>query len=135
MRAANGPATRHPREAVTIPEPMRFAEEWVRAWNRRDIEAVLTHYADDVVFSSPVASQVVAASRGTVRGKQALRDYWNRALDLHTDLHFTLVDVYAGVDTIVINYRNQCDALVNEILTFRDGIVAVGQVAHRLTGA
>jgi ketosteroid isomerase-like protein len=93
---------------------------------------VLTHYADDVVFSSPVAAQVVSESRGTVRGKQALRDYWSRALDLHTDLHFTLIDVYVGVDTIVINYRNQRGVLLNEVLTFRDGMVAVGHAAHRL---
>ena len=96
---------------------------------------MLTQYADDVVFSSPVAVQVVPESGGTVRGKQALRDYWNRALDRHTDLHFTLVGVYAGVDTIVINYRNQRDALVNEVVTFRDGTIAVGQVAHGVTGA
>jgi len=115
-----------------MPDPMRFAEDWIGAWNRRDVEAVLTHYADDVVHSSPLAAQVVTVSRGTVRGKQALRDYWNRALDLNTDLHFTLVDVYAGVDTIVINYRNQRDALINEVLTFRNGIVTFGQVAHRL---
>ena len=118
-----------------MPEPMRFAEDWIGAWNRRDVEAVLTRYADDVVFISPLAAQVVTANRGTVRGKQALRDYWNRALDLHTDLRFTLVDVYAGVDTIVINYRNQRGALINEVLTFRDGMVAFGQVVHRLAEA
>lgn len=120
---------------MTTPEPMRFAEDWVRAWNGRDVEAVLTHYADDVVFSSPVAERVVPESRGTVHGKQALRDYWNRALDLHTNLCFTLVDVYVGVDTIVINYHDQQEVLINEVLTFRDGMVAVGHATHRLTSA
>ena len=28
----------------------RFAREWVRAWNQRDLAAVLAHYAEDVVF-------------------------------------------------------------------------------------
>ncbi len=120
---------------MTTPEPMRFTEDWVHAWNGRDVEAVLTHYADNVVFSSPVTEQVVPESRGTVRGKQALRDYWNHALNLHSDLHFILVDVYVGVDTIMINYRDQREVLINKVLTFRDGMVAVGHATHRLTSA
>jgi hypothetical protein len=28
----------------------------VAAWNRRDIEAVLEHFADDVTFTSPLAA-------------------------------------------------------------------------------
>jgi ketosteroid isomerase-like protein len=27
---------------------MRFAEAWIAAWNRRDVDAVLTHYAEDL---------------------------------------------------------------------------------------
>ncbi len=115
---------------VTTPEPVRFAEEWIRAWNARDLDAVLIHYADDVVFTSPTAERVVPESRGTVRGKDALRSYWSLALERKADLHFTLVDVYAGVETIVLHYRNQVGGLINEVLTFRDGLVAVGHATH-----
>lgn len=31
----------------------RFAKDWVDAWNRHDLEAVLSHYADDFEMSSP----------------------------------------------------------------------------------
>lgn len=30
-----------------------FAREWVKAWNDHDLPAILSHYADDVVFHSP----------------------------------------------------------------------------------
>ena len=30
-----------------------FAREWVKAWNDHDLEAILSHYAEDVVFHSP----------------------------------------------------------------------------------
>lgn len=46
-------------------------------------------------------------------------------------LHFDLVGVYAGVDTVVLNYQNQLGGLVNEVLTFRDGLVAVGHATHQ----
>jgi ketosteroid isomerase-like protein len=55
-----------------------YARLWADDWNRRDLDAVLEHFADDVTFSSPKAEQTVGAP--TVRGKDALRAYWQRAL-------------------------------------------------------
>jgi hypothetical protein len=111
------------------PEPHGFAQEWVAAWNRRDVEAVLRHYADDVVFTSPTALRVVPESGGRVGGKAALRAYWTRALAGNPDLHFTLLGVYQGVDTVALHYR-QAGGEVSEVLTFRDGLVHVGHATH-----
>ena len=63
-----------------------FAVRWAADWNRRDVEAVLVHFNDDVVFASPTALAVVGAP--VVRGKAALRDYWNAALARITALRF-----------------------------------------------
>jgi ketosteroid isomerase-like protein len=30
-----------------------FVDEWVRAWNAHDVEAVLAHFHDDVLFPHP----------------------------------------------------------------------------------
>jgi ketosteroid isomerase-like protein len=117
------------------PEPQIFADDWIRAWNNRDVEAVLAHYADDVVFTSPTARRVVPESGGTIHGKQALRDYWTRALRGNPGLHFELAGVYQGVDTLVLHYRNQLGAFVNEVLTFQDGLAAVGHATHLRTPA
>lgn len=107
-----------------------FAADWIRAWNARDVEAVLTYYADDIVFTSPTAARVVPESGGVVRGKDALRSYWVKALETNPDLAFTLIGVYVGVDTIVLHYRNQHGAYVTEVVTFRDGLICVGHAAH-----
>jgi ketosteroid isomerase-like protein len=115
---------------VTITDPTGFARQWIDAWNARDIEAVLRHYADDVVFTSPTAIRFAPDSEGTIRGKAELRDYWTRALEGHPDLHFELIDLYVGVDTIVLHHRYRADAVVCEALTFRDGLVAVGHATH-----
>jgi hypothetical protein len=58
------------RERLTVmptPDPTSYADQWVRAWNAHDIEAVLDHFHDDVVFTSPVAARVVPESDGLVR--------------------------------------------------------------------
>ena len=109
-----------------IPEPHRFAEGWIASWNARDVEAVLAHYDDDVVFTSPLAQRVVPDSEGVARGKKRLRDYWTLALEGNPNLHFTLIAVYVGVDIIVINYQNQRGRVVNEVLAFKDGRITVG---------
>jgi hypothetical protein len=43
-----------PQQLVTMPtpDPTSYANEWVRAWNAHDVEAVLDHFHDDVVFTN-----------------------------------------------------------------------------------
>jgi hypothetical protein len=106
------------RPIVSTPEPDAFAEKWSAAWNQRDVEAVLTHFHDDVVFTSPFAAEIVPDSAGVVHGKPALREYWIAALALIPDLRFDIVGVYQGESVLVINYRNHWGALVNEVLEF-----------------
>jgi ketosteroid isomerase-like protein len=103
-----------------------FAERWVNDWNAHDLEALLGHFSDDVVFSSPVAAQVVPGSGGVVRGKDELRRYWAEGLRRIPELRFTVEAVYAGVRTVVINYRNHVGNLVCEVLTFDGPLVVEG---------
>jgi len=107
-------------------DPLRFAKEWCEAWNAGDLDRLLSHFHEDVVFTSPMAAKLVPASRGRVVGKAALREYWAKGLSLIPDLHFTVEQVFAGVDTIVIQYRNQKGLSVSEVLIFESGLVRHG---------
>jgi hypothetical protein len=111
---------------MPTPDPAEFSDEWVRAWNAHDVEAVLAHFHDDVVFSSPVAARLLPETGGVVRGKAALRDYWVAALKVVPDLHFDVVGVYRGESLLVVNYRNERGGLVNEVLVFDGGLVREG---------
>jgi hypothetical protein len=63
---------------TTYDAMMRFADAWIAAWNRRDVEAVLAHYAEDARFVSPVARAVVG--RAVLCNKQELAGYWRGAV-------------------------------------------------------
>jgi ketosteroid isomerase-like protein len=102
-----------------------FAGQWVADWNAHDIEALLAHFTDDVVFTSPVAVRLLGGD-GIIQGKQALRAYWTEGIRMIPDLRFEVLGVYAGIDTVVINYRNQAGGLVCEVLTFDGGLVREG---------
>ncbi|HSE67792.1 MAG TPA: nuclear transport factor 2 family protein, partial [Gemmatimonadales bacterium] len=75
--------------SVSSFEPDAFAREWAEAWNARDLDRVLAHFSDTIVFSSPKA--VDAVGQPTVRGKPALRAYWERALTQISALEFIIV--------------------------------------------
>jgi ketosteroid isomerase-like protein len=111
---------------MSTPDPARFSQAWLAAFNEHDLGAVLDHFHDDVVFTSPVAARALPDSKGVVRGKKALLAYWTLALERVPNLRFELLGVYAGVDTLVLNYRNQAGGLVNEVLTFDGGLVRQG---------
>lgn len=97
---------------MPTPDSKTFADEWVAAWNAHDVDAVLAHFHDDVVFTSPVAERMLPDSAGVVRGREALRGYWITALKQQPKLHFELLGVYEGQSVIVINYSNHREQLV-----------------------
>lgn len=103
-------------------------------WNNHDLEAVLRDFHDDVVFTSPVAAKLVPQTQGVVRGKAALRQYWITAVERIPDLRFVVESVYQGIDTIVITYRNQNNAMVNEVLRFKDNAVIEGHGTYHIAG-
>jgi ketosteroid isomerase-like protein len=112
-------------------QPERFAREWAQAWNRGDVEAVLAHFDEEAVFTSPIAKIIGFAEDGVVHGKDALRSYWQAALVANSPLVFEVRAVHRGIDTLVITFTNQGVSRV-EVLRFRDGKVIEG---HGLTSA
>jgi hypothetical protein len=103
-----------------------FAASWAEDWNSHDLDRIMSHFADNVVFRSPVAAGLLGGCDGTIRGKDALRVYFAEGLRRFPDLRFEIVEVYVGIDTIVINYRNQSGRLVNEVLVFAGSLIIAG---------
>ena len=83
-----------------------LARDWVDAFNRHDLQAVLAHYADDIEFSSPAIIDVLREPTGTIRGKQALEAYFGQALEKYPHLGFELLHILTGVNSVTILYRS-----------------------------
>jgi ketosteroid isomerase-like protein len=95
-----------------------FAVEWVKAWNDHDLDAILSHYAEDVVFHSPRIRIVTGKEVDFVSGKAELRDYWRQALDMARDLYFEMDQILVGSDALTILYTNQRQQNVAETFVF-----------------
>ena len=103
-----------------------FAEEWVAAWNAHDLDRILSHYAVDVVFQSPVIRERLGKASGEVRGQEELRAYWSGAFTGHSDLRFEILDVLPGIGGGAIRYFSHtrgCEVV--EVFAFdASGLVA-----------
>ena len=82
------------------------AQNWVDAWNRRDLDTVMAHYADDVSVCSPLVKRRLQKSDGWLHGKSALRDYFAIGKG-NPDLHFTLQSVLLGVQSMSMVYARE----------------------------
>lgn len=111
-----------------------FAVQWAAAWNRLDIEAVLAHFDDAVVFTSPVAVAVVGVP--TLHGKAALRDYWLKALSKIQGLEFIVSRAVwdGGLRQLAIVYDREVNGKRDraiELLRFGEaGLVVSGEVFY-----
>lgn len=65
--------------ALTRKAMMNFVRSWVAAWNRHNADSVLSHFMDESVFVSPVASKYVGSP--VIGGKSELSRHWHAALD------------------------------------------------------
>jgi ketosteroid isomerase-like protein len=107
----------------------RFAAEWIALWNARDLDAILSHYTEDIVFHSPRIAVVMGEPVDFVSGKPALRHYWAQALARSKDLHFDFERAYLGSDSLTIAYRNHRGQSAAETLTFNSQHLVVRSIA------
>ncbi len=91
---------------VTDSEAKKFAEEWISSWNTHNLEAILSHYSEDFEMSSPRIIEIFDEPSGTLKGKENVRAYWRKSLELSPNLRFELVDVLLGAGSLVILYKN-----------------------------
>lgn len=124
---------------MTRSDALRFAADWIDAWNRLDIEAVLATFEDSIAFTSPRALATFGV--GTVHGKQELRAYWSAALGRISTLRFVLERTLWDGETreLAIIYVSEVNGevkRVSENLRFsQDGRVAAAEVFHGVSAA
>lgn len=107
----------------------QFAKEWITGWNNHDIAQVLAHYSDDFEMTSPMIIQFANQQSGVLSGKAAIMNYWTQALQAMPQLHFTLLNVLTGVNTITLYYQG-VNGLVAEVFHFNNEQKVIKAYAH-----
>ena len=103
---------------MTREEAVRFAEGWAAAWNAHDLDRILAHYSDDFEMTTPFIVKLMGEPSGTLKGKEEVGAYWRRALDRIPDLRFEVLDVFAGVGSVVLYSKAVMGLLGCEVFFF-----------------
>ena len=109
-----------------------FAQRWISDWNHKDVDAVLAHFSENVVFTSARAKAIVGSPR--VEGNSSLREYWSKAIDRIQSIHFTLDYVISDGNRMSIVYMAEIDGRRMRAVEFfifgEDGLVREGEAMY-----
>lgn len=97
-----------------------FANNWITAWNRHDLDMLMVHYTEDFEFSSPFIRTLMGIPENHLKGIQEVRAYWEKALSVirEDEVHFELQDVYVGTESLIIHYKGVFGKLGCQIFFF-----------------
>ncbi len=95
-----------------------FANTWIASWNSHNMEHILEHYSDDIEITTPMIKLAGGIDSGSLKGKQAVADYWTRALHKVPDLHFELVDVTVCIHSVALYYKSIMNKMAIEVMFF-----------------
>lgn len=115
---------------ITEKQVKELASHWIEAWNSHNLDVIMSHYDEEVVLTSPVAQKILNSPSGIVKGKDALKAYFAKGLELIPDLKFELIDVMWGVNSLVLYYMNQRGTKVGEYMEFDPSGKVVRVVAN-----
>jgi len=115
---------------MTERDAKEFARDWIAAWNSHDLDAIMSHYAPNVVLTSPVAAKLLNDPSGAVAGESAVRTYFQKGLDAFPNLQFELLDVMSGLSSVVLVYLNQRGTKTAEFMEFGNDGKVVRVVAN-----
>jgi len=114
-----------------------YAQNWIRDWCARDIEQILSHFAEDARFVSPVAAK--RTGNALVVGRKALIEYW-QVVHSFASFQFTLERVIWDdlLQELAIVYTRDIDGRHDracELLRFNaSGKVLAGEAMYGAEG-
>lgn len=111
------------------------ARAWLARFNARDLEGLLALYADDAVHVSPKLRDRQPETGGEIRGKAAMRVWWQDAFDRLPELRYEERRVAADRDSVFLEYLRKVpgepDLIVAELYVVDEaGKIARSHVFH-----
>lgn len=112
----------------------QIALNWFAAFNEHDIEKLLALYAEDAEHYSPKLKERQPATKGLIKGKNALRSWWTDAFARLPQLKYEVLLLTADDEQIFMEYDrhvpNEATMRVGEVLVIRENKIVASRVYH-----
>ena len=101
-------------------EIQKFTQGWIESWNNHDLDSIISHYADELTFISPLIVERLNRESGTITDRNELRRYFNTGLESNPNLHFELEKILYSVNGFTMYYKNALGGKTAEYFEFND---------------
>jgi hypothetical protein len=71
-------------------EANRIGSQWIRAWNYEGVEDYIEQYTEDATLVSSIALRLFPDSKGKIKGKSVLYQYWSFVREIYPNLKFQI---------------------------------------------
>lgn len=108
--------------------------KWLEAFNAKQLDRLLDLYAEDAEHFSPKLKLRKPETGGLVKGRPALREWWQDAFNRLPTLHYKVSSLTANDHRVFMEYirtvEGEEDMAVAEVLEIRDGRIVFSRVYH-----
>lgn len=109
---------------------MEIAQDWIEAWNSHDLGSIMSHYSEQIEFNSPFVVKLMGDENGTIKGRDRLKEYFQKGLSAYPELKFELLNVLCGVDSITLYYKSVNEIMAAEVMTINSEGKISKVIAH-----
>jgi SnoaL-like domain len=97
------------------------AMQWIEDWNQRNIDKVMTHYADEVEFYSPTVIKRWNKAEGKLIGKALVEQHFRKGIEEMPGIHFEFHAILYGIDSVILLYKRETGLLAADLVVFDEG--------------
>ena len=112
----------------------QIAMHWFEAFNEHDLEKLLALYHNDAEHFSPKLKIRLPETQGLIKGKAALRSWWQDAFDRLPSLNYEVNKLTADDEQVFMEYIRHVegdeDLKVGEVLEIKNGLIVFSRVYH-----
>ncbi len=112
----------------------QIATTWFEAFNEHNLEKLLSLYDDQAQHYSPKLKARLPETKGLIKGKDALRSWWQDAFDRLPTLQYEVIKLTADEEQVFMEYtrhvQGEEDLSVGEVLQIENGLIVFSRVYH-----
>jgi ketosteroid isomerase-like protein len=111
-----------------------IALRWFEAFNEHNLEKLLALYHNEATHYSPRLKMRQPETHGLIKGKEALRAWWQDAFVRLPILSYEVLRLTPHDDRVFMEYIRHAseeeDLYVGELLEIKDGYIVTSRVFH-----
>jgi len=111
-----------------------IAMHWFEAFNEHNLNKLLNLYDDSAEHYSPKLKIKMPETLGLIKGKEALRSWWQDSFDRLPSLQYEVKNLISNDTSVFMEYirhvNNEEDLKVAEVLEIKNGRIVYSRVYH-----